>query len=142
MSKTIKIYEWLETAGKKFGDKTQLNLAISLVEEELQELKEAVANNDIEEIKDAVIDLDWVTRNVTFYSGILAEDLRIMSNKVEISNFSKFCTSEEEGMKTVDKYKKEGVLTILKKVGKYFVVNRKDGKILKNINYLKVEDLK
>lgn len=141
MNKTKTVYDWLKTAGMKFGDKSKLLLALNLVKEEVEELSNAIMEDDLEEIKDAVIDLHYVTRNASYFAGISPEDLEEMWNKVTASNFSKFCTTEEEAIKTVEDYKKKGITTSYVKNGEYFVILRDDGKILKSINYKAVKDL-
>lgn len=141
MNKTKTVYDWLKTAGMKFGDKSKLLLALNLVKEEVEELSSAIMEDDLEEIKDAVIDLHYVTRNASYFAGISPEDLEEMWDKVTVSNFSKFCITEEEAIKTVEDYKKKGITTSYVKSEDYFVILRDDGKILKSINYKAVKDL-
>jgi len=51
---TETIYEWLRIAGLKFGDVTKIPLAISLVQEEFDEMKEALEKNDRDELLDSM----------------------------------------------------------------------------------------
>lgn len=141
MNKTETIYKWLRTAGMKFGDKSKLLLALNLIKEEVEELATAIMEDDLEEIKDAVIDIHYVTRNASYFAGIFPKELEQMWDKVTTSNFSKFCTTEEEAIKTVEAYKEKGITTSYSKSGDYYIILRDDGKILKSINYKAVKDL-
>lgn len=144
-----KIYEFLEISGVKFGNKLKVNLSISLIDEELIELKQGCINNDKEEIKDAIADLFVVLMNNAYYNNISIKEIEEMYNKVCISNKSKFCTSTVEASATVDAYKngthwdKLGtkIDCYYEKVGDYFIIKRNDGKILKSINYKPVNKL-
>lgn len=143
------IHNWLNTAGHQFKDITKLPLAISLVEEELQELKEAIQNNDEQEVIDAVIDLNWVINNVTYFQGILPLDIELYNELVSISNWSKFCSTEQEAIDSVEAYRegnhtdKIGVRidAHYEKVGNYYVIKRYDGKVLKSLYYKSVTEL-
>ena len=61
-------------------------LRISLIQEELDELKEAMANNDLLEVADALTDLLYVTYGAGHAFGI---DLDKCFNEVQNSNMSK-----------------------------------------------------
>ncbi len=69
-------------------------------------------------------------------------------NDVMDSNFSKFCTSQDEADKTVEAYANgthpnkngEKIKCYHVKVGDYWIVKRvEDGKILKSINFKEVD---
>ena len=62
------------------------NLRISLIEEELQEFKEAIRNKDLTETADALTDLLYVTYGAGHAFGI---DLDKCFNEVQNSNMSK-----------------------------------------------------
>lgn len=141
------VYKWLLTSGQaRVGSKEQLNLVENLILEELAELKEAYQNNNIEEQKDAIVDLLWVVLNWGYYNNL---DLDDTIKKVSISNWSKFCSSEEEAIATVNAYKSgthwakpnETVDCFYTKLNEHWVVKRTDGKILKSINYKPVTSL-
>ena len=61
-------------------------LRISLIQEELDELKEAMSNNDLLEVADALTDLLYVTYGAGHAFGI---DLDKCFNEVQNSNMSK-----------------------------------------------------
>lgn len=141
------IYNWLEISENQFGDKTKLPLAISLVQEEFDELKKAIEENDEKEIKNAIVDIFWTVKNVAFFQGINVQNLVKEFQAVSTSNFSKFCKTEEEAIQSVEAYKNgthpnklgEKIETFYTKTNNPsypFVVKRYDGKILKSINYL------
>lgn len=112
----------------------------------MAELKEAYQNNNIEEQKDAIVDLLWVVLNWGYYNNL---DLDDTVKKVSISNWSKFCSSEEEAIATVNAYKSgthwakpnETVDCFYTKSNEHWIVKRADGKILKSINYKPVTSL-
>lgn len=144
---TENIYKWLEIGENEFGDTSKIPLAISLVEEELQELKDGIKNKDRKEVLNAIVDLWWVISNCSFFSKITIDELQQEFEKVEKSNFSKYCKTFEEAQETVNAYangthpnKKGEIIETYIVSTKYieypFVVKRKDGKILKSINYI------
>jgi hypothetical protein len=98
-------------------------------------------NDDEAEVKDAINDIDWVTRTASYFFGISTGDLEITSDKVMVSNYSKFCKTEEEAIKTVENYKTQEIDTFYEKQKDLYVIYRSDGKIMKNINYLPVSEL-
>lgn len=142
------VYEWLETAGQNPSDR-KVELAINLIEEELQELKDAFESGDRAGVLDAVVDLYWVVTNVSYFAGESLEEVQSYVNKVSISNWSKFCTSQDMAEVTVDLYKKGehpdklGVKIdcYYERVGQFWIVKRTDGKILKSIKYFNVDKL-
>lgn len=142
-----RIYTWLELAGRKFDDKSRKNKSLTLVKEEMNELYEATLNDDFREMKDAFVDVIWTMCNVMYDKGIPKEEILDMIKLVETSNYSKFCTTEEEAVETCAKYNsgthwdKEGVSiqTYYQKVDNFFIVKRlEDDKIMKSINYIKI----
>lgn len=148
---TENIYKWLEIGENEFGDTSKLPLAISLVEEELQELKDGIKNKDRKEVINALVDLWWVLSNVSLYSAISVDELQQEFEKVEKSNFSKYCKTFEEAQETVNAYangthpnKKGEIIETYIVSTKYteypFVVKRKDGKILKSIKFKDVTE--
>ena len=148
MKETIEnIYKWLEIGENEFGDTSKLPLAISLVEEEFQELKEGIKNKDKKEVINALVDTFWTLLNCSYFSNITVEELQQEFDKVEKSNFSKYCKTFEEAQETVNAYANgthpnklgeiiETYIVSTKYTEYPFVVKRKDGKILKSINHL------
>ena len=148
MDNTIgKILDWCKLAGiSQNGDDTQFNLWKGLMLEELNETEESFISNNKEEQLDGLADLIWVTCNWAYMNNL---DLLSMLKKVEESNYSKFCTSLDEAVQTVEAYENGthwDKLDVKLKcyfdiVGDYYIVKRHDGKILKSINYKPVNKL-
>ncbi|NDB84818.1 MAG: hypothetical protein EB127_19235 [Alphaproteobacteria bacterium] len=140
------VYEWLSTAGTTV-DENMIPLSINLVDEEVDELKQAIANRDKKETMDAIADIFWVTMNVAYFSGINPREMFEYFDKVSDSNWSKFTTDEFTAQLTVEAYAegthpdKPGVKidTQYDKVGMWYVIrNKETGKILKSIDYKKL----
>jgi predicted HAD superfamily Cof-like phosphohydrolase len=102
---------------------------------------------DINELRDACADLRVVMGNLIHFSGLKTQYEKDF-NDVMDSNFSKFCTSEEEANQSVDAYANgthpnkmgEKIDCYHVNVGDYWIVKRvQDGKILKSINFKDVE---
>ena len=116
--------------------KQRCDLRVSLIDEELQELKEAIKENDIVEIADALCDIQYVLSGAVLEFG-LGEKFPALFNEVQRSNMSKACESEEEAQNTIAHYKeKKNTDCYYRKVsGKYLVFRRGDNKTLKSIKY-------
>ena len=82
----------MKTFGQEVKDKPSLSTAkindlrVSLIEEELIELKEAMKNNDLLEVADALTDILYVTYGAGHAFGINLDDC---FNEVQNSNMSK-----------------------------------------------------
>jgi len=110
-------------------------LRIALLKEELRELEEAIENNDLIEVADALCDLQYVLSGAILEFG-LKDKFDEMFDEVQRSNMSKACQTIEEAEETMAKYSLEGVEVSATQVGDVFVITRNtDGKILKSINY-------
>jgi predicted HAD superfamily Cof-like phosphohydrolase len=111
-------------------------LRVSLLSEELDELKEAIAANDLVEIADALCDLQYVLSGAVLEFG-LGERFVDLFNEVQRSNMSKACQSLEEAEQTVKFYlDKDGTeAEILEENGLWKVYRKSDNKVLKSINY-------
>jgi predicted HAD superfamily Cof-like phosphohydrolase len=70
----------------EFPDSKIVQLRIDLIQEELNELKEAINNNDIVEVADALTDILYVTYGAGHSFGV---DLDSCFNEVQNSNMSK-----------------------------------------------------
>ena len=116
--------------------KDRWDLRLSLIEEEVQELREAIENDDLVEVADAFCDIQYVLSGAILEFG-LGEKFKELFDEVQRSNMSKACSSMEEAEKTQKKYKEEqGVDSYVKQVGEEFLVYRQsDSKVLKSINY-------
>ena len=92
MSNFSSVKKFMETFGQEVKNKAEFpnekikNLRISLIEEELSELKEAIKNKDIKEVADALTDILYVTYGAGHAFGI---DLDKCFDEVQRSNMSK-----------------------------------------------------
>jgi len=136
------VEEFHNTFGAPVLDKPQIpseercKLRISLLEEELGELKEAIKNNDLVEIFDALADCQYVlTGAILEFGGKDKFDELFL--EVHRSNMSKACKSQQEAIETLLHYKeKDGTEGYYKEVdGKWLVYRNGDNKVLKSINY-------
>jgi predicted HAD superfamily Cof-like phosphohydrolase len=111
-------------------------LRVSLLAEELKELEEAIQNNDLVEVADALCDLQYVLSGAILEFG-MGERFKDLFDEVQRSNMSKACKTVEEAEATVKYYSEEkGVDCFYEKEGELFLVFRKeDRKTLKSINY-------
>lgn len=110
-------------------------LRVSLIQEELNELQEAIENNDLVEVADALCDLQYVLSGTVLEFGM--KDLfDKMFDEVHRSNMSKACDTISGVYETQLKYENEGVETYNEQVGRKIVIFRKsDNKVLKSANY-------
>ena len=115
MSNFSSVKKFMETFGQEVKNKAEFpdekiqNLRVSLIEEELSELKEAIKNKDIKEVADALTDILYVTYGAGHAFGI---DLDKCFDEVQRSNMSKL---DENGKPIFNEY----------------------GKVLKGPNYFK-----
>ncbi len=117
-------------------DEKRCALRISLLAEELDELRQAIEDKDMIEIADALCDLQYVLSGAVLEFG-LGEKFADLFDEVQRSNMSKSCATMEEAEATVAHYKKtKGVDSYIKKSGDHYLVFRKgDDKTLKSVNY-------
>ncbi len=115
---------------------TRSQLRIDLLAEELKELQEAVQNNDLVEVADALCDLQYVLAGAVLEFG-LGDKFKELFDEVHRSNMSKACKTVEEAEQTIAHYKaKDNVDAYYKEIEGLFLVYRKgDDKTLKSINY-------
>lgn len=110
-------------------------LRISLLQEELDELKEAVDNNDIVAVADALCDLQYVLSGAVLEFG-LGEKFKTLFDEVQRSNMSKACKTREEAEQTMAHYKAKGTESFYEEKDGLFLVYREgDRKTLKSIFY-------
>lgn len=116
--------------------KQRANLRISLLAEELKELQEAVENDDLVEVADALCDLQYVLAGAIHEFGLGAK-FKTLFDEVHRSNMSKACKTVEEAEKTIQFYlDKDQTGSYYKEIDGLFLVFRKsDDKTLKSINY-------
>lgn len=112
------------------------DLRIALIAEELKELQEAVQNNDMVEVADALCDLQYVLSGAVLEFG-LAQKFKDLFDEVHRSNMSKACKTVEEAQQTIDHYRANaGTESYYKEIdGLYLVYRTADNKTLKSINY-------
>lgn len=111
-------------------------LRVALLAEELRELEQAIADNDIVEIADALCDLQYVLSGAVLEFG-LGEQFRRLFDEVQRSNMSKVCHTVEEAEATV-KFHQEtrGIPCHYRQEDGAFLVYRNDDlKTLKSIYY-------
>ena len=111
-------------------------LRVSLIQEELDELQEAIENNDLVEVADALADIQYVLSGAVLEFGLGNKFVELF-NEVQRSNMSKACKTEEEAQATIDHYKqKDGTEGYYKEVdGLYLVFRNGDHKTLKSVGY-------
>ncbi len=92
MTNFEKVGEFMKTFGQEVKTKAKLNnkkineLRISLINEELEELKKAIKDNDILEVADALTDILYVAYGAGHAFGINLDEC---FNEVQESNMSK-----------------------------------------------------
>jgi len=111
-------------------------LRVALIAEELKELEEAIADNDLVEIADALCDIQYVLSGAILEFG-LGEKFKELFDEVQRSNMSKTCASLEEAQATQQHYlAKDGTESYIEESDGHFLVYRKgDNKTLKSVNY-------
>ena len=115
-------------------------LRVNLLQEELNELSQAIKDNDIVEIADALCDIQYVLSGAVLEFG-LGDKFVELFNEVQRSNMSKACNTQQEALMTLSHYKKkDGTEGYYKKInGKWLVYRVSDDKVLKSINYSPAE---
>jgi predicted HAD superfamily Cof-like phosphohydrolase len=116
--------------------KERSQLRIELIAEELKELQEAVDDNNLVEIADALCDLQYVLAGAVLEFG-LGDSFKTLFDEVHRSNMSKACKTVQEANDTIAHYKNNSnVNAYYKEVDGLFMVYRDgDHKTLKSINY-------
>lgn len=122
-----------------------IKLRLSLIDEEVSELKEAINNKDIVEMRDAIGDILYVVYGAGQTFGF---DCDSDFATIHDSNMSKLCKNEEEAKETVAKYEqdfKDGnsrydtpYCYYNEQQDVWIVKNKSTGKVLKSINYTPV----
>ncbi len=111
-------------------------LRVTLLQEELDEFRQAIEEGDLVEVADALCDLQYVLAGAVLEFG-LGEKFPELFAEVQRSNMSKACQSEEEARATQRYYlERDGTESYVKQVGNLWLVFRKgDDKTLKSVNY-------
>ncbi|HEY8784397.1 MAG TPA: nucleoside triphosphate pyrophosphohydrolase family protein [Mucilaginibacter sp.] len=112
------------------------DLRISLLAEELKELQQAVDDNNLVEVADALCDLQYVLAGAILEFG-LGEKFKELFDEVHRSNMSKACKSAEEANLTMEYYKNTANTESYHKEieGLFLVYRTSDNKTLKSVNY-------
>jgi predicted HAD superfamily Cof-like phosphohydrolase len=119
-------------------DKADADFVINFIQEELDELKQAVEENDIVGVLDAILDITYVGLGNGALAFGLKDKIEEGYAEVQASNLSKVCKTEEEARLTVIKRSTEqGRPCHYKKIGNKWIVYRDDMKVMKSINYFK-----
>ncbi|MES2517515.1 MAG: nucleoside triphosphate pyrophosphohydrolase family protein [Bacteroidota bacterium] len=120
----------------KIPSPERCKLRVSLIAEELRELQDAINDNDLVEIADALCDIQYVLSGAVLEFG-LGEKFVDLFNEVQRSNMSKACGSYEEAEATVKFYAdKDGTEAEIVADGDKFLVYRiTDNKVLKSVKY-------
>ncbi len=116
--------------------KKRCELRVNLLQEELNELKEAIEEKDIVEIADALADLQYVLSGAVLEFG-LADKFKDLFDEVHRSNMSKTCKSISEAKETQNHYltHKNTSSHIVKRDQEFLVFRDEDKKVLKSIAY-------
>ena len=110
-------------------------LRLNLLQEELDELREAISDGDLIEVADALADLQYVLSGAVHEFGLGARFAQLF-DEVHRSNMSKTCATETEAQATLDHYRtlgQEG--RVEPSSGAFLVYRNSDNKVLKNVNY-------
>ncbi len=111
-------------------------LRVNLLEEELNEFRQAIEKGNIVEVADALCDLQYVLAGAILEFG-LGEKFPDLFAEVQRSNMSKACKSEEEALATQQYHlERDGTRSYVRRVGDLWLVFREsDNKTLKSVNY-------
>lgn len=121
--------------GPAIPSEKRCNLRVELIQEELNELQQAIIDNDIVEVADALCDIQYVLAGAVLEFG-LKDKFADLFEEVQRSNMSKACLSIEDAEATVEYYARQGTEAYFKKQDNMYLVYRKeDNKTLKSINY-------
>lgn len=117
-------------------DEKRCKLRVELISEELKELAQAIKDNDLVEVADALCDIQYVLSGAVLEFG-LGDKFPTLFNEVQRSNMSKACKTLEEAEATVKHYKesKDTESYIQEADGLFLVYRKEDDKTLKSIDY-------
>ena len=140
------VEEFNELMGKSYQNRTtptinkkDAQFVIDFVQEELDELKEAVENNDIVEVLDALLDITYVgLGNGALVFG-LKDKMEAGYSEVQASNMSKVCSTVVEAEETVKvrSAEQQEPCHYEEIDGKFVVYRTRDNKVMKSINYFR-----
>jgi len=139
MSNFQKASSWNDIAGNKspsvptFPPKETVDKCIGLLQEEVDELREAIIYKGLKDVAKEASDVLFVTYGLCHAFGI---DVDRVFHGVHMSNMTKFCAVYSDAEATVEHYKKKGTECYIEEVDGIFVVKRKsDNKVVKGVRY-------
>ncbi len=111
-------------------------LRINLLAEELKELEQAIEDQDLVEIADALCDLQYVLSGAVLEFG-LGNLFNTLFEEVQRSNMSKVCDTLNDAEATLEHYQqKDGTEGFVEpSEGKFLVYRKADKKVLKSVKY-------
>lgn len=111
-------------------------LRINLLQEELDELKQAIQEKDIVAVADALSDLQYVLSGAVLEFG-LGSKFKALFEEVQRSNMSKVCEDYITAEETISHYMdKDGTQGFIQESHSGFLVYRTtDRKVLKSVKY-------
>jgi predicted HAD superfamily Cof-like phosphohydrolase len=117
-------------------DEKRCELRVNLLQEELDELKEAIAQRDITGVADALSDLQYVLSGAILEFG-LGSKFKALFEEVQRSNMSKVCPDYMTAEETIAFYEqKDGTKGFIRESHVGFLVYREsDKKVLKSVSY-------
>ena len=117
-------------------DEKRCALRVNLLSEELEELQDAIRDNDLVEIADALCDLQYVLSGAILEFG-LGEKFADLFAEVQRSNMSKACRSREVAEQSLEYYRREKDTEgyIVERDGEFLVYRKSDNKVLKSVEY-------
>jgi len=117
-------------------DERRCRLRVELIAEELREFQEAIQDQDIVAVADALADIQYVLAGAILEFG-LGEKFNAVFEEVQRSNMSKACSSEDEAIRTVEFYRaKDGtVCNYIKEGDRWLVYRTSDNKTIKSVGY-------
>jgi predicted HAD superfamily Cof-like phosphohydrolase len=136
-----KIKHWRETFGlpnrtiSTVTSQEEANLAINLIDEELNELVTATLDEHgnyapkLDQIADAIGDLYFVVTQAAMIHGL---DPEMLIDRVYTSNMSKGTSSKKEAEESVETYAQKGIETYYTETNGFYILKRSlDNKVLK-----------
>jgi len=122
-----------------FPSAKMCQLRVNLLQEELDEFKQAIADGDLVEVADALVDMQYVLSWAVLSFG-MQDIFADMFDEVQRSNMSKVCKTLEEAERTVKyhanrKWENKSEWEIVEKSGMYMVLRKSDKKVLKSVDY-------
>ena len=111
-------------------------LRVNLLQEELDELKDAIEKKDITSVADALSDIQYVLSGAILEFG-LADKFKALFEEVQRSNMSKVCIDYITAEQTIEFYeKRDGTTGFIEESHSGFLVYREsDKKVLKSVKY-------